>query len=306
VLSRAEQTVFPSLNNLSFSFELRRLMSRWIRENGIALLHVHTGPGGILLSRRPDVPLIVTANHTYFQQSRLRGQGWKRFLVPAERRTYAFADSIICISDDTAQVLQSTYGVSREKIKIIPCGFPLASWGAQDTGLSGRSLNVVFVGRPDRRKGWDLLRLAWSRVRAALPHAQLHIVGFTDVPLSGVVFHGRLPEKELQTLVGKSRCLLCPSAFEGFGLAAAEAIAAGTPVVATDVAGLRQSVGKQAGLLVSPDTGVFADAIIRCLSDDVLWHRLHAGCLEKRADFDPDREVLAHTEVYRALYSAQQ
>lgn len=287
--------------SIGFSCGIDRSLRLWINREQIEILHVHTGPGGVLLWRKPvDIPLIVTANHTYAQQSALPGQSWKKVLIPWERRTYQLADRIICISQDTADVVHDRYGIDPAKIVTIPCGFDLAPWIAADRPAEERDhFRCIFVGRPDKRKGWDLLLQAWSIVHAKHPEAILDVVGFTGPTIAGIRYHGRLPDDRLRQLIGSAAMTIVPSRFEGFGLIAAESIACGTPVVATDTAGLRTVVDRDlSGLLVSPMATSIADGMLRILHDRSLWQRLHEGCQDRRHRFDLQSEIDAHREVY--------
>jgi len=288
--------------NIGFSIALMFVLRRWIKRQGIDILHVHTGPGGVLLFRSVPVPLVVTANHTYHQQAQLPRQRWKCFLFPWERRTYRLAHRVVCISADTEEILCKEYAIPRSVLSVIPCGFSLPKLPA-DAEHIRRSLAVVFVGRPDVRKGWGVLFRAWERVHAVLPEAILHVVGFSGVSRPAVRFHGRLSAAELRSLVMDSRCVVCPSLFEGFGLSAAEAIASGTPVVATNVAGLRSIIrNEQTGLLSPVEPTAFADRILRVLTDDSLWEHLRRGGLADRHRFDSSLERDAYASLYRALY----
>ncbi|MFA5799809.1 MAG: glycosyltransferase family 4 protein [Candidatus Peribacteraceae bacterium] len=290
--------------SVAFSFVLPFRLGRWIAARGVNLLHVHTGPGGAMLLRRAGVPLVVTANHTYWQQHHLPGERWKRLLLPLERRTYALANRVISISADTARIVERVYGVPSSRLSVIPCGFPLAPFEAEDMEAGQRPLHVVFVGRPDTRKGWDLLQAAWRDVHARLPSAVLDVVGFTGSKQPGIRFHGRLTDAEHRSLVGRSRLAVCPSRFEGFGLSAAEAIASGTPVVATDSDGLRTVVeDRKTGLLISPVPSQIASGILAVLTDDALFERLHKSCRIARHRFTDKAEIASHLALYRALHS---
>ena len=287
--------------SIGFSFGIERKLRQWIECEHVQMLHVHTGPGGVLLKRKPAaIPLIVTANHTYAQQSTLPGQSWKKMLIPWERRTYQLADHIICISADTADIVRDRYRIDSAKISTIPCGFDLAPWIAADRSIEQRNASrCVFVGRPDKRKGWDLLLQAWSIVHVKHPEATLDVAGFTGQPMAGVTYHGRIADDQLRSLIGSAALTVVPSRLEGFGLIAAESIACGTPVVATDTAGLRTVVDHdRSGLLVSPEPESIAHGMIHALSDRSLWQRLHEGCQDCRHRFDLQAEIDAHRGVY--------
>ncbi|MDD5055159.1 MAG: glycosyltransferase family 4 protein [Candidatus Peribacteraceae bacterium] len=288
--------------SIGFSCGIEQSLRRWIEREGINLLHVHTGPGGVLLRRRIEhIPLVVTANHTYAQQSALAGQSWKKFLIPWEKRTYLLADRIICISQDTADIVRDRYGIDPAKIVTIPCGFDLMPWIDADHSPDQRDPSrCVFAGRPDARKGWDLLLAAWPIIRSRHPEAMLDAAGFVGEPMDGVTYHGRVSDDQLRTMMGSAALTMVPSRFEGFGLIAAESIACGTPVIATNVAGLRTVVDfDRSGLLVAPDARSIAEAAMRVLQDRVLWNRLHAECQAGRGRFDLRTEIDAQRKVYR-------
>ncbi len=306
VFSSADRPVATAFGAVFFSVGLRTRLATWVKREGIGMLHLHTGPGGAFVSRPIEgVPLVVTANHTYVRQSRLPFQRWKRCFVPWERATYRAADLVICISEDTADSVRLEYGIAPEKIRVVPCGFALQPWIAADVSQEKREMrHCVFVGRPQTRKGWDILCDAWRSLHAAVPDVTLHVVGFSEKNRDGIVFHGRLSDKDVRALVGRSRFLVCPSRLEGFGLAAAESIVAGTPVIATHVDGLRRVVRNgESGML----TDVSSDAVCRAMhtlfADDMLWKTLHDGCLRHRDMFDLRHEIRAHMDVYDGVYS---
>lgn len=292
---------------IGFSIGLHAALKTWVRREKIDILHLHTGPGGAFLRKKvSSVPLVVTANHTYANQAELPFQRWKKFFIPWERATYHAADIICALSKDTADSVERDYGIDRAKIRVIPCGFLLAPWMAADRELENRDQHsCVFIGRPQLRKGWDILRDAWPLVRKRVPDAVLHVIGFSQETRDDICFHGRLPDADVRRLVGKSSLILCPSRLEGFGLAAAEAIAAGTPVVATRVRGLRQVLrDNETGILVDVSVDALATAISDILLDTARWQALHDGCVRHRDAFDIQREIAAHQSVYDEVYSS--
>lgn len=307
VFDRSARSLLYTLGkNVGFSLFLGSALQGFARSRGIDLLHVHAGPGGAFVPFGiGDIPFIVTAHHTYAQQSRLPGQWWKRIFVPLERRTYACAERVICVSEDTAHVLLSDYGIDSKNISVIQHGFDLTPWISADLDASKREPeSVVFVGRRGTRKGWDLLRSAWNIVRAASPNAVLHVVGFRGDDRSGIRFHGHLAEAELQSLVGRSQIAVVPSRMEGFGLAAAEAIAAGTPVVATNVDGLRSVVSHcRTGIVTDPGSVEIAAGMLALLKDASLRSQLQDECRKERARFEGVAEIAAHIGLYDAVYS---
>lgn len=305
VFDRSRRKIMYALGkNLGFSFGLRFRLQAFIAQHHIDILHVHSGPGGVLMPFFPrGAKVVVTANHTYAAQSRLPGQAWKRIFTALEKKTYERADAIIAISEDTALSLRDEYGIPLSRITVIGCGFDLAPWIAADSD-SRKKHSCVFVGRPDTRKGWDILRAAWPAVVSAIPTATLSVVGWREESREGMTFLGRIPNAQLASLVGSTRLMVCPSRLEGFGLAAAESTAAGTPVLATLVPGLQRVIQPgRTGILVDPNPVLVAHRIIQILQDDALWNTLHEGCRTYRPAFDTKREISAHLDRFRALYS---
>lgn len=130
-------------------------------------------------------------------------------------------------------------------------------------------LDLLFVGNLLPVKGADLLPDILDRVRRTHPQARLTVAG--DGPLRASLeaalprerFLGRVPPAEVAELMRRGDVLLVPSRNEGWGCVVTESYACGTPVVATQVGGLPEAVGR-AGSLVAPGADFaerFADAV---------------------------------------------
>jgi D-inositol-3-phosphate glycosyltransferase len=197
--------------------------------------------------------------------------------------------------DDLRQLV-SQFG----RVEIVPCGTdidnfqPLSKVEArQELGLDRAERIVLYVGRFDPRKGIEtLVRACGKLARSDSPNFRLVIVGGSDpqaadgaerarieglvpslgleaiVDFAGMVGHDRLPLYYTAADV----CVV-PSHYEPFGLVAIEAMACGTPVVASAVGGLKFTViPEETGLLVpAQDVDGFAKAIGRIINDDTMW-----------------------------------
>lgn len=153
--------------------------------------------------------------------------------------------------------------------------------------------SVVFLGRVLPHKGIHGL------IEGLPPGVPLHVVGPEADPAyaarlrelskgKDVRFHGALPDAEVIPLLGRALALVHPTpvdaagsagANELFGLALVEAMACGTPVIASDAASLPEIVEPEAnGLLVPPNRPeAIREAILRLRDDPALWQRLSAG-----------------------------
>ena len=152
---------------------------------------------------------------------------------------------------------------------------------------------ILSLGRTERYKRIDVVVDAMPRIRAAVPNARLIVVGRGDAVPSlqarvralglddTVEFRGFVEEAEKVALYRGARVFVNPSEKEGWGLTVLEANACGTPVVASDVPGLRDAVlHDRSGFLVPfADVDATATAIIRVLAEDDTWRRLRAGAL---------------------------
>ncbi len=149
---------------------------------------------------------------------------------------------------------------------------------------------ALFVGRWSLGKGAEEMSRAWRQIHAAHPEAQLVIVGRREakqVPEhEGMIFTGPLPHAEVLGLMTLADVFVLPSRWpEPYARTALEAMAAGTPVVATDAGGNRELVddGRTGFIVPHGDADALAAAVIRLLGDDRLARRLGAAGQKKLA-----------------------
>jgi len=173
------------------------------------------------------------------------------------------AKAIIVVSNFTAEALRNS-GVARPQIFV--------SGNAVNRDLIAKAGNYseekvydgIFVGRITKEKGvFDLLKI-WEEVIKARRNAKLLIVGdglelstvkeriLTSDLTNNVHARGRCSEDELYSLLKSSRIFIFPSLFEGWGIAVAEALACGLPVVAYDIPALREVFGNCSSVFLVP------------------------------------------------------
>lgn len=183
-------------------------------------------------------------------------------------------------------------GMPPERIVIASMGVDVAAFA--DPGASAPRAGIVFVGRLAEKKGVTHLLAAMHRLRGSVPGLQLRIVG--DGPLraglerqaatlglqESVEFLGARPPAEIPAFFQQARLFVMPSVIastgdqEGLGLVAAEAMSCRCPVVAHDLAAVRDLViNDVTGLLVTPgDEAALADAMEKVLQSPELAARL--------------------------------
>ena len=207
----------------------------------------------------------------------------------------------LVISESTRDDLVAR-GLEPARIEVVHCGVDHDRYRTDASVPKAAVPTLAFVGRLRRYKGLDWVLRALPAVRARVPGVRLEIVG--DGPFAGalrrqaeaagldsaVAFLGFLPGAEKVRRLQSAWALLQPSPKEGWGLTVVEAAACGTPAVATDAPGLRDSVRRdETGLLVPfADDAAMAKALVRVLSDDTLRERLSRAAVTWASRFQWD------------------
>lgn len=207
------------------------------------------------------------------------------------------ADAVTVVSEDLRQRLLLGLGLDPRKVRYVPNGVDVDFWADAQRDLPRLALaapHLVTVGRLEPVKGLDVLLQAFWRVRRNYPDARLTIVGEGEARAAlerqaallgieaGVTFAGRLAREGIRELFGGAHLFALPSRSEGMPLALLEAMAAGLPVVASTVGGVREVVGDEAGLLVrSGVSEPLATAILHLLGEPALAARMGAAAAER-------------------------
>lgn len=271
------------------------------RDEGIAydVIHSHywlSGWVGNLLARRWAVPH-VTMFHTLgrLKNHALADQEETEARIRVEEHVVASADRIIASSEHERQALVEQYQARRERVAVINGGVDLRLFRPSDRLAARASLRldrhgeiVLFVGRMDRVKGLDVLLRAVATLKHR-PRLKLVVVGGSarDAEMNRcsalarqldleVLFRGATLQEDLPLYYNAADLLVVPSHYESFGLVAVEALACGTPVIASMVGGLPTVIhDEENGLLVScRQPADFAERIERVLDDRSLRTRL--------------------------------
>jgi glycosyltransferase involved in cell wall biosynthesis len=258
------------------------------------------------------VPLIYTAYHTYAQSHRRWSP--KHGYGSIEAWGYRRASMVAAISPSTAQSLNAM-GVPSSKITVISPGIRIDESHPENSGERepGR---LLFVGRLEPEKGpLDAVR-AMRSVIEQLPGAHGYIVGSGSLEpevrvmidaceTRQITFLGRMSDEDVAREFSRSQIVLVPSAFEGLGLVALEAMAAGSAVVGYDVAGLHDTIGSNGVLVPRGDFSGLATACVRLLSDDSFRTDLVARALDMvRNERSWDRCAREFDELYRFVLDA--
>jgi glycosyltransferase involved in cell wall biosynthesis len=275
-------------------------------------------------------PVVVTIHDSIYRRHPEQYAGWWRaYMNLIMPRVVARAAAVIVGSNhakgdlvqdygaDPARVHVVYYGVDHERFR--PSTAPHHDPALNEYGIRGEY--VLHVGALVTRKNIPLLLESVARLKArgqwgqrqvvlagkpspGMPgadaiHAAVMRLGLTD----DVVFLGHAPDHLLPALYTGASVLAFPSDYEGFGFPLVEAMACGTPVVATRGSSVSEVLGPAGRLVARDDPEAFAAALHEVLSDPLMRHALRAGGLARAAEFTWDRTARQTTAVYHHVAS---
>jgi glycosyltransferase involved in cell wall biosynthesis len=175
------------------------------------------------------------------------------------------------VSNAVAEEVREAYALRDEQVRVCPNGVDEAWFSARPLDPARRSaLGVpasyaLFVGNAEPRKNLKTLLRAHAAVKDPLPLVVIGPSGWGGVSrllvASRAIVLGYQSETTLRSLVAGASAVCLPSLYEGFGLPIIEAMAARVPVVAADIAALREVSGGHATLLDPRDVDAWSAAL---------------------------------------------
>jgi phosphatidylinositol alpha-mannosyltransferase len=265
-----------------------------------------------------DVPVVAT-----FHSAASRSLAFD-IAAPLLRRVAHRLSARIAVSEAAAEFVRKRIGGTFE---VIPNGVEVSRFqtaapddlAARLGAKLGSGVKVLFVGRLDTRKGFKTAVEAFRLAAATREDLRLIVVG--DGPAKGAVeslpvglrgrvsMLGAIPNAEIPAYYAACDVYMSPAVGgESFGIVLVESMAAGLPLVASDIPGYREVVtdGVQ-GLLVDPrDAAAFAEAIGRLLDDQSLAGRLASGGLARARGYDWGVVVPQIEQIYRRVAGSLQ
>jgi glycosyltransferase involved in cell wall biosynthesis len=260
------------------------------------------------------VPTMIDFDATPVQLDAMPSYGGRPDAEPVARLKWRLAHhmfhSAVLLQAWSSWAKQSAvddYGVPAERVIVNPPGVDMDQWRPIDrTGRGGEATRVLFVGGDFVRKGGEQL-LAW--LRGAPSDVELHVVTREDVPARPNLFvhHGLEPNSAaLVDLYDRADVFVLPSLGECFGIATVEAMAAGLPVVASDVGGTADIVDEGVNGYIVPagDVRALAGALDGLIGDPARRAAMalrSRALAEERFDLDVNaRKTLTHLKELAA------
>ncbi|HCF26739.1 MAG TPA: glycoside hydrolase, partial [Cyanobacteria bacterium UBA11049] len=292
-------------------------LSSWVgmklkRQQPLIQVHTYHSLGAVKYISVKDIPEIATTR------------------LAVEKACLETVDRVVATSPQEKSHMRSLVS-SQGQIEIIPCGTDIEKFGSigwhearQELRIGQDKSVVLYVGRFDRRKGIETLVRAMTRLNVQT-QANLQLIvaggsrpGHSDgiererigaiVAELGLnectIFPGRLCDRLLPYYYAAADVCVVPSHYEPFGLVAIEAMASGTPVVASDVGGLQFTVVPEVTGLLAPaqDELAFACAIERILTNPKYARQLgRAGRQRVQTAFSWDSVASKLSHLYTLL-----
>jgi glycosyltransferase involved in cell wall biosynthesis len=260
-------------------------------------------PEGLLWPAVPQVTVIHDVLPLRAPAEYPRQQHYFRHYVP---RVLRHSRAVIASSESTRRDLVDFYGLSPERIHVVLLGYDAARFAPGPAPEPPAEPYALVVGNVMPHK--NLLRLvdAFAKAVAGIPGRLVirgggrapHVQALRErIAATGVGdrvdWQPYTPDGEMADLYRRARMLVLPSLHEGFGLTALEAMACGTPVVASDRSSVPEVVGDAAVLVDPEDTAGIATAIHRLFTDDTLAASCAARGLARATLFSWDKTARA-------------
>ena len=258
-------------------------MRRELRTGGYDVLHIHEPVVPLLgwdavCSTAPELPLVGTF-HSYSENALTNGIA----NVLGARRRMNHLHVRIAVSEAAAWTARRFFG---GRYRIVPNGVQLGTELAGSPGESDGPLRILFIGQAVERKGLPVLLRAFEALREHVP-ATLTLVGASSDEVAhmmlddrGVRALGKVSESRKLAELDRAEVLCAPSLHgESFGMVLTEALAAATPVIASDIPGYRDVVRDGVDGLLTPagDALALAEALRSLALDPAARGRMAAA-----------------------------
>ena len=299
-----------SVARLSFGVRATRRVRQWIREGDFDVVHIHepVAPSLSLLTCWAARGPLVATWHSSHERSRVLSAGYYLAQTAMEK-----IRGRIAVSEAARETLVEHIGGDAV---LIPNGVRVADFRDQESFALEGTQRILFLGRIDEpRKGLEVLLRALPHIFSKLARCEVVIAGpgdpqqyeeFLDPQWRDrVSFVGAISDEEKRRTLRQVDLYVAPHiGGESFGIVLAEAMAAGTAVVASDLAAFDRVLqsGKSGKLFSVGDAQALGSAVVEVLSDQHRRRMLIEAGNARVMDFDWERVVEDVIAVYEAVH----
>lgn len=253
----------------------------------------------------------ITTEHTTTSHRRV---WWYR---PIERWMYRRYAAVVAISEGAAAAVREVTGKKGPEIRVIPNGVDLARYeqaSSLDRASIGRSLRdkkvILMVGRLSYQKDQATIIRAMTKLPE---NVELWLAGNgeTEAALKTLALETGVSDRvcflgmrtDVPALLKAADIVVQSSHIEGFGLAAVEAMAAGKPVIASDIPGLHDVVGGAGLLFEHENDNQLADGVTCLLNDEALYNALIEKGRQRAKRYGINQMAERYLDVYSVKYT---
>lgn len=269
----------------------RSVLPRLGANHDVDVLYCPNGNGPLRSTSYPVVMAICDVNARKGWSSGVH-QLYRKLTVPRAARV---ADGILTISNFSREEIVEELGASPSKIAVVYLGVDRSFTDGAPPVASLPEEYVLYAGAMNPRKNVGAIVESFRRLKARTDVShKLVLVGpenkriFKDFEVDereDVVLPGYLPQEELEATYANADAFLFPSFYEGFGLPPLEAMASGTPVIASNVTSLPEVLGDAAVLVDPHDVKAITTELERVLTDRSFHDELVAKGRQRADEF---------------------
>ncbi|MBO0679858.1 glycosyltransferase family 4 protein [Mycolicibacterium sp. S2-37] len=305
----------------TFTMRVARLLAE--RRDEFDVVHDNQSLGtGLLDIAALGLPVVATVHHPITRDKVVEVATARWWRKPLVRRWYAFAEmqkqvarqipELLTVSTSSATDIADDFGVSPEQLHVVPLGVDTGRFTPSDHRVGGRIIAIASADVP--LKGISHLLHAVARLRVER-NLDVQLVSklepngpteklIAELGISDIVTTSSgLSDDELADLLASAEVACIPSLYEGFSLPAVEAMASGTPIVASRAGALPEVLGAdgECARLVAPaDVDELTGALGELLDSPAQRHRLGAAGRRRAIEVFSWESVAAQTvSVYK-------
>ncbi|MBB5149064.1 MULTISPECIES: glycosyltransferase [Ureibacillus] len=305
---------------LKYSKWAKEVLSKALKyKKEISITHAHyVFPSGVfsfMMKKMFNIPYVVTAHGGDIERMAKKSasiRNWTEKIL--QESSY-----VIAVGPVLADQIEKDYGIPRDRILVCSMGVNRQQFKPGNKEIVRKELNLdddafiyLFVGNVIKQKGVEELLIAFQQVKKeANRKVKLVIIGsqrdrsfvnsLSPLMDDDVLMYGPMKQNELVKWYQASDVFVLPSHLEGFGLVALEAIASGTPVIASDVGGLTYLLKDGAGHLVEPkNPKALADEMFNALTTPKEQYTNQEACDEILHIHDADEITKRVIRLYES------